>query len=47
MWQDVVVEQFEYEGDEAEDFEQLLVNKIGARYELRKVSAESVRKYLV
>lgn len=50
MFQDVIVEEFEYEGDQAqdevEDFEQLLVDFIGEKYQLKKVSKDSLSKYI-
>ena len=50
MFQDVIVEEFDYEGDqsrdEVEDFENLLVDFIGEKYQLKKVSKDTVSKYL-
>ena len=49
-WEDCVVEEFEYEGDqskdEVEDLENLLVRFVGKKYQLKKVTEESLKKYL-
>jgi hypothetical protein len=48
-WENLVIEEIEYEGDEADDedidFEELIVGLLGKKYEIKKVSEDSLKKY--
>jgi hypothetical protein len=48
-WENLVIEEIEYEGDEADDegidFEELIVGFLGKKYEIKKVSEDSLKKY--
>jgi hypothetical protein len=48
-WENLVIEEIEYEGGEADDedidFEELIVGLLGKKYEIKKVSEDSLKKY--
>jgi hypothetical protein len=48
-WEGVIVDEIEYEGsqtdDEDTDFEELIFRLLGEKYQIKKVSEESLKKY--